>query len=296
MKKGYIWGLTSGFLWAVSGILYQSLYLKYPGLSTFLFSILILLFIDIISLVSIGSLFLKNHKLPKITKNNFIIIFSGMLGGPIAMISYLKAIELINISYVASISALYPIFVVIFQLKSQDNFKQLFSLILAILCVLILNLSNTSEEIRYIGILLSIFSALSWAMEIIISNHIMMKKVEGIEGIYFIRQLSSVLGYTIFIVFIFIYDSSKDISSVVINYDIYLYILFLAISSGSSYFLYYKSIDRLRPIRAMSLNMTYGAWSVILSAIFLEQHVDVQDIFIIAIFITSVFNLILSEK
>ncbi|WP_324022829.1 DMT family transporter [Pasteurella multocida] len=299
MKKGYILGLSSGFLWAISGIVYQILYNNFPNLDTLLFSIFILFFIEFISLVTISSYLYKNKKFPSINKNNYFAIFSGLLGAPIAMFCYLKAIQIIGVNYAAAISSTYPILAALLSIKINKENKENVILFTSLILITILLNIELESDISITGIFLAIFVYISWASEITLSSYAMHNKKNKAEDIYFIRQLFSVLGYIIVILYtILTTDNMKNIETIEnIDYNnTYLVILVisLTISSGLSYFLYYKAIEILKPIRAMALNITYTAWSIILSHILIIDRIDIKSI--LTCFIIFTFVTILSKE
>ncbi|HDR1740454.1 TPA: DMT family transporter, partial [Pasteurella multocida] len=254
---------------------------------------------EFISLVTISSYLYKNKKFPSINKNNYFAIFSGLLGAPIAMFCYLKAIQIIGVNYAAAISSTYPILAALLSIKINKEKKENVILFTSLILITILLNIELESDISIIGIFLAIFVSISWASEITLSSYAMHNKKNKAEDIYFIRQLFSVLGYIIVILYTTLTtDNMKNIETIEnIDYNnTYLVILVisLTISSGLSYFLYYKAIEILKPIRAMALNITYTAWSIILSHILMIDRIDIKSI--LTCFIIFTFVTILSKE
>lgn len=274
MKKlGYILGLLSGLFWAITSILYG-----YFEASTFL-SISTVFFIDFLGFAISGMyLLFKQKKIDFQAKGLIFCFISGILGGPLGMLCYLSAIEQIGSIPTSSISITYPIFGTFFSflfLKEKINKLGILGLVIAVIClILFVNIGSDEksiyQQITILGFFFAFTTAISWGGEIISSSYAM-RYYDG-TVVYFFRQISSSIGYASILLYLLY---SNDTHTSEINYTILTAII---ISSILSYFLYYQAIYLIKPIKAMALNITYGAWSIILSILFLEQKIDYKVI------------------
>lgn len=151
-------------------------------------------------------------------------------------------------------------------------------------------------DISYWGIFFALFCALCWAVEIVISSYVM--RYYQSEQTYLFRQAGSSLGYFIIIIFQLVYGSYFVPLDFNVFNDINLWKLELIVilSSGFSYFFYYKAIGILNPIRAMALNITYSLWAVILSAVIFSKEISMILIAIGFVVLVNVFIVARGEK
>ena len=298
MTHGYYIGILSGLLWAISGVSYNLLYNKFPSLDSLFFSILALFFIEFFSLISISYFHLRKKRIPPINKSNFLIIFSGLLGGPIAMLCYLNAIQLIGVSHAAAITSTYPILAAFLSIKFLKEKKEHLSIFILIISSTVFLNIKTQNTFNLLGLILSFIASFSWASEIFLSSYTIHNNKNKSEDVYFIRQLSSTIGYIIIIFYlIFLLKNNLSIQPrEEINLILPILVITLIISSGLSYFLYYKAIEILKPIKAMALNITYGAWSIILSAILYLEKLDIKSILTCLIIFTLTYILAREKK
>lgn len=297
MMNGYYIGLLSGLLWAISGVSYNLLYNNFPNLDSLFFSILALFFIECFALLSISYFHLRRKHFPSINKSNFLIIFSGLLGGPIAMLCYLNAIQLIGVSHAAAISSTYPIIAAILSIKFLKEKKEHLSIFVFIIVSTIFLNTKVENTFNLFGLILSIIASFSWASEIFLSSYTMHNNKNNSEDVYFIRQLSSTIGYIIIIFYIILFKNNLYIQpKEEINLPLTILVIILITSSSLSYFLYYKTIEILKPIKAMALNITYGSWSIILSAMLSLEKIEIKSISTCIIIFTLTYILTREKK
>lgn len=295
--NGYYIGLLSGLLWAISGVSYNLLYNNFPNLDSLFFSILALFFIECFALLSISYFHLRRKHFPSINKSNFLIIFSGLLGGPIAMLCYLNAIQLIGVSHAAAISSTYPIIAAILSIKFLKEKKEHLSIFVFIIVSTIFLNIKVENTFNLFGLILSIIASFSWASEIFLSSYTIHNNKSNSEDVYFIRQLSSTIGYIIIIFYIILFKNNLYIQpKEEINLPLTILVIILITSSSLSYFLYYKTIEILKPIKAMALNITYGSWSIILSAILSLEKTETKSILTCIIIFTLTYILTREKK
>ncbi|MCC8460039.1 DMT family transporter [Photorhabdus aegyptia] len=276
------YGLSSGVFWGLSGVLF-ALLLKNTALSCCLFIPIVLAFLN--DMISCGYMFIylmvkgKYRAICLIPKNkkNGIIILAAIFGGPIGMSCYILAIQYIGISYTATISATYPAIgalISFFLLKDRIHLIGILGLILAVVCTMILGYSASTQTISgWIGFLFAFICALGWSSEVVISSYGMNKDIPA-DIAYFIRQLSSSVGYLVIIIlFIHPFPSIVNIFS---NTGLYSLLFFTSLVATLSYLFYYKAICMLQPIRAMSLNITYAIWAVIFACLLVDEPISIK--------------------
>ncbi|WP_232370076.1 DMT family transporter [Xenorhabdus lircayensis] len=190
---------------------------------------------------------------------------------------YILAIKYIGIGYAATISALYPAIgalISFFLLKDRIHRIGLLGLLLAIVCTMILGFSASTQIVSgWIGFLFAFLCALGWGSEVVISSYGMNKDIPS-DIAYFIRQLSSSLGYLILIiVFIHSFPGLTHIFS-----DVKLSVLLFTTSLAAtiSYLFYYRAIEKLLPIRAIALNITYSVWAVLFAYIIVGEPISIS--------------------
>ncbi|PQQ29166.1 EamA/RhaT family transporter [Photorhabdus hindustanensis] len=276
------YGLFSGVLWGLSGVL-LALLLKDSALSSYFLIPIILAFLN--DMISCGYIFMylvlqgkyqAIRSIPK-DKKNGIIILAAMFGGPMGMSCYVLAIQYIGISYTATISATYPAIgalISFFLLKDRIHLLGILGLILAVMCTMILGYSTSTQTTSsWLGFLFAFICALGWSAEVVISSYGMNKDIPA-DIAYFIRQLSSSVGYLVIIIlFVHSFPSVVHIFS---NMALYSLLFATSLAATMSYFFYYKAISMLQPIRAMGLNITYTIWAVIFAYLLIDEPISVK--------------------
>ncbi len=296
---GYFCGLLSGLFWAISGIYYEKLYIDFPMLNAFALNIIILCIAEIALLLITYGYLIKRKLLPHFNKVSLLAILGGFLGGPTGMFFYLQSLQYVGVSYAATISICYPIIASILSIKFlavKASKRTILSFILIILLLIPVMYQGEESEIRMLGIIFAFSCALCWAMEIVISSYVMQHYPS--DQVYLFRQIGSSLGYFLIILFQIIYGAYLVPIDFSFIKDINLWKLewIVIISSGFSYFLYYKSIEILNPIRAMALNITYSLWAIVLSAVLLSKEISFFLMMIGLIVLMNIFIVAKGEE
>ncbi|MEZ0117645.1 UNVERIFIED_ORG: drug/metabolite transporter (DMT)-like permease [Heyndrickxia coagulans] len=272
---GVGFGVISGITWALDSILIGLLLSKglsvpngnvvflAPLVSTFLHDSLSTFWVAVY-LVLRGNFFTAISKIR--TKSGRFVILAALLGGPVGMTFYTLSIQYIGSSYAASFSAVYPAvgaFFAFLLLKDRLSIKNWIGLFISILFIFILGYSSgkfvsPNNILGFFFILICIFG---WGMESVIIAYGMKDDEISPEESLQLRQLTSALSYGLIIIPVF--KGYSIVSEVVINPEIF-FILLIALAGSISYFFYYKAINIIGPTRAMALNISYSAWTIIL--------------------------------
>lgn len=279
--KGFSFGLSSGLLWGLDTVLLgvvmamgplslvQSAFLA-PLVSTFLHDFFSSLWMILYTIVTGG---VKNFFKSIKTKSALFIVIGALCGGPIGMTAYLLAIKYIGSGYTAAISSMYPAVAAVFAyifLKDKLSKKGIIGLIIAISATIVLGFTTTGNpENILLGIIFALVCVLGWGLECVICAYGMKNDVTPAQALQ-IRQLISAGTYGILILpiikgygLVFETFSSSTIWILVIT----------ALVGTVSYLFYYNAIDDIGPSRAVALNMTYSAWTIILG-LFVGQPLD----------------------
>lgn len=202
------------------------------------------------------------------------IILGAMLGGPIGMSGYLIAINNIGPAYTAIISTFYPAFGAILAfalLKERMTGKQLTAFLVALAAVVYMGYLSTSGDVvgnGMLGLFGAILTVVAWGSEAVIGAWGMRHAEVDNETALHIRETTSALVYGIVMVPIFgswsfTLDSVFTLGSGVV--------LLAAFAGTVSYLFYYKAIATIGAARGMAANISYSAWAVVFSLIFLQQ-------------------------
>ena len=229
---------------------------------------------------------IKTIKLLKTRSGKFVCI-GAIFGGPVGMAAYLLAIDSIGPGYTASISAIYPAIGAFFSyifLKEKLSAKGWIGLTISIIAIIILGYTpqgNISNNF-IIGFICAIVCVLGWALESVICAYGMKDDEISPTQALQIRQLVSALFYGIIIVPLI---GGLELTKMAIKTNIVPILIVVALIGTLSYIFYYSAIDKVGPVKATGLNVTYSIWAIVFEIIFLGSPVTIKLI-ICAVLIT----------
>jgi len=282
-------GIVSGILWGLDTVILgvalamspfatteQAIFLA-PFVSTFLhdaFSALWML-IYMAAKKELGKV-VKAFK----TKSGKWIVLGALIGGPIGMSGYVAAIKYIGPGYTAIISALFPAFGVLLAyifLKEKMTLIQGIGLAVSIAGVIVLSYTSESAvpENMVIGVICAVACSLAWAAEAVICAHGMKDPDVSDEQALQIRQLTSSIFYGLIILPIL---SGVGMAISLVPTKTAAIIVLAALFGTASYVLYYRAINKIGPGKAMALNITYIAWSIVFALILLKEIPSAKSI------------------
>ena len=301
--KGIIAGLLSGLLWGITGILYANLNELYP-VTTVISVILFLLFMveftcGLFVGLSIFALYKRTFTQSLNKKYVLLSMLLGLIGGPIGMLCYLQAISLIGVGYAAPISSIYPVFGAILSfifLKEKMAKIAILGGIITLASTFMLSLDIQNAQFSLLGISLALICALSWGSEIVLSSYVMKLSAttNAAKFTYFFRQFGAALGY--FFLLLCIQADIQNIFTYFTHIKFDFFILAIVLSSMFSYILYYFAIDKLKPIKAMMLNITYGVWIVLLGILLDSSTIHFTQIFLIVGILLGAVLVLMGKK
>ena len=205
------------------------------------------------------------------------------------------SIQYIGIEYTALLSSSYPaitsILACIFLKDKLDSFGAIGFFILIISSIMLILPSYQHKDLDYFYFIFVCICSIGWSLEVVLSSYSM--KFISSEFVYAIRVLGAISGYFVIILFnkVEIYPLLHLLT--IRNSSI---ILFILASGFLSYFYYYKSIGLVGPIRAITMNITYTIWTVIISYVFLNTDVNLITILCCLGMFIGTFITLLSRK
>ena len=300
-------GLSSGFLWAVNGIVFSLLMgselIKNYNVEIIFFLPLVFagfndLFAGLLVLGYNGFLGKLKMILPALkTKTGKWVCFAGLIGGPVGQCSYIMGISLAGPAYAIPISALCPMFGTILSfifLKEKINLKTIVCIIGCIIGTFVLSYTKPTGNYPYfyLGILFSLLAGFSWGLEATIVSFATKEELEE-EIILNIREIIS--GISILFLVLPCLNLFGSFITTIQSIAIIKYLLFAGFFASLSYLLYYKGMNLNGVSKGMALNSTFSLWSVVLSVIFLSTPLTVTLLIGVVIVTISVIGLSFSE-
>lgn len=216
------------------------------------------------------------------TRSGKIVIAGALLGGPIGMTGYVIAINNIGAAYTAIISAFYPAvgaFLSFLLLKEKMTKGQLVALFIALLGVMGMGyLSAGSSEMGNapVGILGAVFTVLGWGSEAVLCAWGMRDDSVDNETALQIRETASALVYGMVVLPLlgawgFAVSAAPSVATG--------YIALAGFAGAASYLFYYKGIATIGAAKAMALNISYSAWSVVFGLLLLGTIPSLESVF-----------------
>lgn len=225
------------------------------------------------------------------TKSGKCIMLGALLGGPIGMSGYVAAIHFMGASYTAIVTSVYPaigaLLAKIFLKEEKMKWYQFISLGVSILGVILLGYTpGGADDVNnlYLGFGCAILCVVGWASEGVICAYGMKEPRITNEHALQIRQLISAVTYGLIII--------PLLKGWGVAADLFLtresaIILAAAFFGTASYLMYYKAIAKIGPSKAMPLNITYSAWSIVFSIFLLHTLPDLRSVLCCIIIVTA---------
>lgn len=228
-----------------------------------------------------------------------LIIVGSLLGGPLGMSGYVLAASNIGAGYAAAISAFYPAVGTVLSaliLRERLSAAKYSAFALALIAVSALGYFSCAQDAQsyvnsntILGLAGAILSVVGWGSEAVVCAWATRQKSIDDEIILHIRQTTSAFAYVIIAIIAIvssIFVSSTGAStgtSAVTSTGLESYIslntsslqsfkiagmaIIVGLLGVSSYLCYYRGIAKVGASRAMAANVTYAAWSMIVTAI-----------------------------
>ena len=296
-------GISSGFLWAVNGLVLSllmgsELTKNYSEGIIFFLPLVFAGFNDLFAGLFVlgynGVLGKLKMLLPALkTKTGKWVCFAGLIGGPVGQCSYIMGISLAGPAYALPISALCPMFGTILSfifLKEKINLKTFICIVGCIVGTFVLSYTKPTGNYPYfyLGVLFSLLASFSWGIEATIVSYATKEELEE-EVILNIRELIS--GISILFIVLPCLNLFSSFGTTIQSLNVIKYLIFAGLFAGLSYLLYYKGMNLNGVSKGMALNSTFSLWSVVLSVIFLSTPLTVFLVIGVIIVTISIIGL-----
>lgn len=228
-----------------------------------------------------------------------LIIVGSLLGGPLGMSGYVLAASNIGAGYAAAISAFYPAVGTVLSaliLRERLSAAKYSAFALALIAVSALGYFSCAQDAQsyansntILGLAGAILSVVGWGSEAVVCAWATRQKSIDDEIILHIRQTTSAFAYVIIAIIaivssIFVSSTGTSTGTSAVNstglesyislntsslqsFKIAGMAIIVGLLGVSSYLCYYRGIAKVGASRAMAANVTYAAWSMIVTAI-----------------------------
>lgn len=239
-------------------------------------------------------------KLPKVgralkTKSGWFVALAAVIGGPVGMTGYVLSVANMGPSIGAVASAIFPAIgavLAFFFLKEKMSWYRWVFLILSLLGVY--GLSYSPEiDIRnfWLGFAGTLMCAFGWGIEAVIVAKSVQDEAVTDDVALQIRQTTSAVVYGLVILPI-LKGWGFTVSLFRGTGWLIPIIAAAALFATASYLFYYRAISRIGASKAMALNITYSAWAVVFSVIFLKATNLLNPITILCTLAVLVFGIL----
>ena len=229
------------------------------------------------------------------TKSGRFVALAAVIGGPVGMTGYVLSVANMGASIGAVASAIFPAIGAVlayFFLKEKMQWYRWVFLLLSLAGVY--GLSYSPEiNIRnfWLGFAGTLMCAFGWGIEAVIVAKSVQDEAVTDEIALQIRQTTSAIVYGVIILPILKgwgFTVSLFSGTGMLLPTIAIAGLFATVS----YLFYYKAISQIGASKSMALNITYSAWAVIISIIFLRDTSLLNPVTIICTVAVLVFGIL----
>ena len=279
-------GILSGLFWALETVLIGQV-MNMQGIRALLIAPFVCTFLH--DTFSAAWMFFYNLKKGQIkdvyqalhSKYGKFVSVAALIGGPVVMSGYMMTIHYLGSSIGAVVSAVFPVMgavLAVIFLKEKMKWFQWIFLFLTILGVYGIHYSTDMLVMNaWLGLTGAFFCSFGWGIEAVILAKCLksdgMKKEFALQ----IRQMTSSFVYGLILL-----PFMKKFNLLHILWDgkLIFMIGLAALFATISYLFYYKSIYKVGAAKAMALNITYVAWSIVLTVFMFHDFQYVTPVMI----------------
>lgn len=201
-------------------------------------------------------------------------IIGGIVGGPVAMLCYLMAIELTGAALTTTVSATYPLIgslLAMRLLREKTTIQMWIGILLAVFGILYsgTGIPTIDRDATVVGCLIALGAAIGWGLEGVAcryaTHHCGLKPKVAL----LIREYTSLLAYLIISPF-FLGGLGEMTDSIInlITYSGAFAIVAVASCFGAlSMYLWYRSISKVGAVRGLCMNISYCVWTALFSIV-----------------------------
>lgn len=229
------------------------------------------------------------------SRSGRFVALAAVIGGPVGMTGYVLSVANMGASIGAVASAVFPAIgsvLAYFFLKEKMSWYRWVFLILSLLGVYGLSYSPELNITNFwLGFAGTLMCAFGWGIEAVIIAKCVQDDSVTDEIALQIRQTTSALVYGLVILPVmkgwgFTASLFKGTGSLI------PIIAAAAFFATVSYLYYYKAISQIGASKSMALNITYSAWAVIISVLFLKEYSLLNPVTIICTLAVLVFGIL----
>ena len=297
-------GIIAGITWAVETIILGIALSMTPFISTeravFLAPFVSTFIHDAFSAIWACVINGVRGKLPDVvkalkTKSGKFVILAAVIGGPVGMTGYVLSVANMGASIGAVASAIFPAIGAVlayFFLKEKMQWYRWVFLLISLLGVYGLSYSPELNITNFwLGFLGTLMCAFGWGIEAVIIAKSVQDEAVTDEIALQIRQTTSAVVYGLIILPVmkgwkFTLSLFSGTGTLIPT------IAAAALFATISYLFYYRAISQIGASKAMALNITYSAWAVVISIIFLKDTSLLNPVTILWTVVVLVFGIL----
>lgn len=280
---GYGFGLISGALWGLDGVVLGVALGLTPftdGVSLYVAPLVAAMLHDGFSAIYVNAYNLVRGRAGVLlatlrTRGGMRVCLAALLGGPLAMSGYAWGISLAGAAYAMAITTTFPavgaILALLF-LRERVSFRGGLGIAVSIAGAIVVSYAPPSQEPPHfsLGLALSSLATFGWGAEIVLVAATMRTTRAVDPGIASgIRQMASAVVYGAVLVPLV---GGWSLVSAAVGTPSVGVIALAALSGTLSYLAYYAATRRIGVSRATPLNVTYALWGVVLGVLALGVH------------------------
>ena len=203
------------------------------------------------------------------------LVLASAIGGPVGMTGYVMAVNYMGASIGAVASAVYPAIGTLLAflfLKEKVRWYQWIFLVFTLIGVYGLSYSpDMAVSNFWLGLLGAFMCAFGWGIEAVILAKCLKDPSIKNEYALNIRQMTSALIYGLLIIPVL--GGWKFTAGLFTGHMgmLLMTVAIAALFATVSYLFYYKTIAKVGASKAMALNITYTAWSIVFTVILLRD-------------------------
>ena len=233
------------------------------------------------------------------TRSGKFVAVAAVIGGPVGMTGYVLSVANMGASIGAIASAIFPAIGAVLArifLKERMTWYRWIFLTLCLIGVYGLSYSPEIEIKNFsIGFLGTLMCSFGWGIEAIIIAKCVRDEAVSDEIALQIRQATSAIVYGVIILPIM--GGWGFTATLFHNTGTLIPIIAIAaLFATISYLFYYKAISQIGASKAMALNVTYSAWAVIISIVFLGDTSLLNPVTIICALIVLIFGILAAAE
>jgi drug/metabolite transporter (DMT)-like permease len=199
------------------------------------------------------------------SRDGLVVCLAALVGGPLAMSTYLLAIAWAGAPYAVAISALYPAlgaalgFVV---LRDRLGAAGWCGVALAVAGAVLPTYAPAGGASPHyaLGALCALTSAAGWAVE----GVLVARSLARLPLLAALNIREAVSG-AVFLVLVLPLFAATGVAARTVASPVILLLVAASLCGAGAYLAYYRSLDLLGPARAMPANSTYVLWTIALS-------------------------------